>query len=144
MRKPRYWIAVISKEHAMRGVSGGFIQVCHGKQIPLKRMSQDDWILIYSPKIKMDCPDKCQAFTGIGQLKGDDVYAFQMTEDFVPFRRNVEFYDCTETPILPLISQLDFIQNKQSWGYPFRFGILEIQENDFNLIFSKMLANGAH
>jgi len=44
-----------------------------------------------------------------------------------------------ETSILPLIENLQFIQNKQSWGYPFRFGMLEINEHDFDLISSQML-----
>ncbi len=49
----RHWIAVISKDHVVNGVSGGFIQVCHGKQAPLKRLHQSDWVMIYSPKLTM-------------------------------------------------------------------------------------------
>lgn len=137
--KTRYWIAVISKDHAMRGVAGGFTQVCHGKQAPLKRLSEKDWVIIYSPKLSMTGTEKCQAFTAIGQVSDEAVYQFQMTEDFVPFRRNINFYDCIETSIVPLIDELEFISNKKAWGYPFRFGFLEIQEPDFNCIMSKML-----
>ena len=36
MNSTKYWIATISKEHTLRGVAGGFMQVCHGKQAPLK------------------------------------------------------------------------------------------------------------
>ena len=64
-----------------------------------------------------------------------------MSENFNPFRRNMEFLECTECSIIPLISELEFIPNKKSWGYPFRFGFFEIKENDFNLITSKMLQN---
>ncbi len=138
----KYWVAVISKEHAMRGVSGGFIQVCHGKQAPLKRMKQGDGILIYSPKLAMNGTDKLQSFTGIGEVTDEEVYPFKMTEDFVPFRRNIKFYDCNEISILPLITDLEFIQNKKSWGYPFRFGFFEINKNDFNLISSVLLKDG--
>jgi hypothetical protein len=45
---------------------------------------------------------------------------------FIPFRRNIEFYDCRECPIIPLIDELDFIENKKFWGYPFRYGHFEI------------------
>ncbi len=44
---PEFWIAVISKDHAMRAVAGGFIQISHGKEAPLKRLHAGDWLLIY-------------------------------------------------------------------------------------------------
>jgi len=44
-----------------------------------------------------------------------------------------------DVSILPLINDLDFIQNKKSWGYPFRFGFFEIKQHDFDLISSQML-----
>lgn len=141
MGSQKYWIAVVSKEHTMRGVADNFIQVCHGKQAPLKRMKPNDWIVVYSPKLSMEGETKCQAFTAIGQTIDDDVYQFQMTPSFNPFRRNIKFYDCEESSILPLINDLEFIQNKSRWGFPFRFGFFEIKENDFNLIISKMLQN---
>lgn len=139
MSTPKYWIAVVSKEHTMRGVAGSFMQVCHGKQAPLKRMKQGDYMIIYSPKQTMDGTEKCQAFTAIGQASDGEVYPFQMSKHFIPYRRNITFYDCKETSILPMIDDLEFIPNKKSWGFPFRFGFFEIQENDFNRITSKML-----
>ena len=105
----------------------------------LKRIKQDDWVMVYSPKLTMEEDVKCQSFTAIGQASDEDVYQFQMTEHFIPFRRNIKFYECKETSILPLINDLSFIQNKKSWGYPFRFGFFEINETDFNLIISNML-----
>lgn len=137
----KYWIVVVSKDHCSRGVSGGFIQACHGKKGPLLRMKKEDWILVYSSKVTMTGNDKCQAFTAIGQVIDNDVYQFQMSRDFIPFRRNIKFYDCQEISILPLINELDFIQNKQLWGYPFRYGFLEIKENDFKIISSNLLKN---
>jgi hypothetical protein len=139
MRPPKYWIATISKEHALRAVAGSFIQVCHGKEAPLKRMQQGDLLLIYSSKVTMEGQERCQAFTAIGKVFDDAIYPFQMTPTFRPSRRNVDFLPCVETPILPMIETLDFIKNKKAWGYPFRFGFFEISENDFNRITEKML-----
>jgi hypothetical protein len=48
----RYWIGVASREHVMRAVKGGFVQVWHGKEGPLKQMAPDDWIISYSPTLK--------------------------------------------------------------------------------------------
>lgn len=139
MNNNKYWITVVSKDHTIRGITGGFMQACHGKQAPLKRMKLNDWVIFYSSKQSLQGNEKCQAFTAIGQVIDENIYTFKMSDDFIPFRRNIKFYTCNEISILPLIQQLNFIQNKKLWGYPFRFGFFEIQKDDFNLISSKML-----
>ncbi len=139
MNKTKYWIVVASKDHVKNGIAEGIAQACHGKTSPLRRMKKGDYILYYSGKMVLGKDEKCQEFTAIGQVKDDEVYQFQMSPDFCPSRRNIEFFSHQDLSILPLINDLEFIQNKKSWGYPFRFGILEINENDFQLISSKML-----
>jgi len=138
--KTKYWIVVVSKEHTRRGEAGGFMQACHGKRAPLNRIQQDDWVIFYSPKEAMESDIKCQAFTAVGQAIDDEVYSFQMSDDFVPFRRNIKFYNCAQISILPMIEQLHFITNKSKWGFPFRTGFFEINAHDFDLITSQMLA----
>ena len=135
----KYFIASISKEHADIGIKNGFIQVCHGKQAPLKRMKANDKILIYSAKLKMESKEKFQKFVGLGEIIDNEIFQFQMNEDFCPFRKKVNFFKSKEVSILPLIEKLDFIPNKKSWGYPFRFGFLEIPEKDFLLIKGEMI-----
>jgi hypothetical protein len=130
---------VASKDHAHRGVQGGFIQANHGKEGPLKRIRPQDWVLVYSPKETFEGNTKLQAFTAIGQAVDDQVYAVSMTSDFHPFRRNVHFYPCQDAPIVPLVDDLQFITNKKSWGFPFRFGFFEIKEEDFTRIRSTLL-----
>ncbi|MEA5426603.1 EVE domain-containing protein [Arcicella lustrica] len=139
MNKTKYWIIVASKDHVKNGIAEGITQACHGKTSPLRRMKKGDYILYYSGKMVLGKDEKCQEFTAIGQVKDDEVYQFQMSPDFCPSRRNIEFFSHQDLSILPLINDLEFIQNKKSWGYPFRFGILEINEKDFQLISSKML-----
>lgn len=135
----RYWMAAISREHTERGVDGNFIQVCHGKQAPLKRMKKGDYIIVYSGKISMANKEKYQKFTAIGQVMSDTVYQFEMTPDFKPYRRDINFHSCEEISIIPLINQLEFIQNKKAWGYPFRFGFFEINKHDFDIIAAEMM-----
>lgn len=139
--KKRFWIAVVSKEHVLRGVEGHFMQACHGKKAPLARMKKGDGFLFYSSKISMHGDEKCQSFTAIGEVKDDIVYQFQMNENFIPFRRTIDFFESKDVSILPLIEDLEFIQDKKYWGYNFRFGFLEIGEKDFNFIQSKMMVN---
>lgn len=135
----KYWIIVASKDHVKSGITGGFAQACHGKVSPLQRMKKGDFVIFYSGKQALGKTDKCQKFTAIGQVKDDDIYQFQMSENFCPSRRNIHFFKSEDVSILPLINDLAFIQSKKSWGAPFRFGFLEIPKNDFKLISSKML-----
>ena len=64
-----------------------------------------------------------------------------MNENFCPSRIDIEFFESTDVSILPLIHQLNFISNKSRWGYPFRWGILEIGQNDFDIIADQMLSS---
>jgi hypothetical protein len=134
----RYWIAVASKEHVQRGVSGGFAQVCHGKAVPLNRMKEGDWIVYYSPTLKFGQKEPCQSFTAIGQIKSGDAYPFTMSQDFIPWRRDVSFLKSLEAPIQPLLGDLSFIKDKQKWGFPFRRGCFEISPNDYQVIAEAM------
>lgn len=140
-QETKYWIIVASKDHVKSGIEQGIGQACHGKVAPLKRMRKDDFVIFYSGKQTLGKPESCQEFTAIGRVKDDEIFQFQMTEDFCPSRRNIDFFKSADVSILPLINELTFIQNKKSWGYPFRFGFFEINKNDFKLISSKMLRN---
>ncbi len=139
-RNTKYWIIVASKDHVKTGIAEGIAQACHGKSSPLKRMRKDDFIIYYSGKQKLGRPEVCQEFTAIGKVIDDETYQVQMSEDFCPSRRNIDFFPSEDISILPLIYRLDFIRNKKSWGYPFRFGFFEINQHDFEMISSQMLS----
>ncbi len=138
-RNQKYWIILASKDHVKNGIAEGIAQACHGKASPLKRMHKGDFVVYYSGKETFGEPEKCQEFTAIGKVKDDEIYQFQMTPDFCPSRRNIDFFESKDISILPLINSLDFIRNKQRWAYPFRFGFLEINQHDFNVISSQMI-----
>lgn len=136
--KCKFFIGVVSKKHVDIGVKEGFGQACHGKIAPLKRMKKGDWIIFYSSKLELGKPAKYQKFTAIGKVKDDNIFEVEF-EDFQPYRRNIEYYECEEVEIEPLLETLSFILNKKQWGFPFRFGFLEITEADFRVIAEKML-----
>ncbi len=137
--RTKYWIIVASKDHVKNGIAEGIAQACHGKASPLRRMHKGDFIIYYSGKQTMGQSQQCQQFTAIGKVADEQTYEFQVSEDFCPSRRNIEFLPSKDISILPLIAELDFIRNKKSWGYPFRFGFFEIKRHDFELISSQML-----
>jgi hypothetical protein len=39
----KHWLTVARAEHVRRGQAEGFMQVCHGKAAPLKRIQPGDW-----------------------------------------------------------------------------------------------------
>ncbi len=134
----KYWIGVASREHVQRGVKEGIAQVCHGKGGPLKRMKPGDWIIYYSPVEFFGQKESCKKFTAMGKIKNKDPYQFCMSKNFISWRRDVDFMKAKEIAIAPLIDQLDFIQNKNRWGFPFRRGCFQISQKDFRFIAQKM------
>jgi hypothetical protein len=104
-------------------------------------MKKGDWIIYYSPTIKFGEKEPCRSFTAIGQITGDKPYAFRMSDDFIPYRIDVKFFPGQETPIIPLLDELSFIQDKKKWGFPFRRGCFSISETDFVLIANEMLGS---
>ena len=134
----RYWIGVASFEHVRRGVAGGFAQLNHGKAAPLRRMSEGDWLIYYSPREQREGGEPVQAFTAIGQLAGDKAAEVAMTESFTASRRAVHWLPAHPAPIKPLLESFSFIQNPERWGMTLRRGHLEISEADFGRIATAM------
>jgi EVE domain len=119
------WINTVSRDHVERGVRGRFTQANHGKPN-------------MSPRAVYPDGEPLQAFTAIGQVADDEPYQSEVSDDFHPWRRNVDFLSCAEAPIRPLIEQLDFIEDKTRWGYKFRFGVFRIDDHDLDVIRSAM------
>ncbi|MGE2835385.1 EVE domain-containing protein [Mycobacterium sp. SMC-4] len=132
------WIITASRDHVLRAVQGSFIQANHGRPHPVRAMAPGDWIICYSPRTEHPDGDRLQAFTAIGRVVDGDPYQAELS-DFRPWRRPVEFEDCLETPIRPLIERLDFIEDKARWGYRFRFGGFRVDDHDVDVIRSAML-----
>jgi len=142
-RTRRNWIAVASAEHARLGRDFrpvGFMQVGHGKGAPLKRLGAGDRVAYYSPSEIFRGKDKLQAFTAVGIVRTGQPYQFDMGGGFVPWRRDVAYVPAGEAPIVPLLDELDFVEDRARWGYKFRFGLFEVGDADMGRI---ALAMGA-
>jgi predicted RNA-binding protein len=134
----KYWINTVSRDHALIGKKNGIVQANHGKVSPLKRLKVGDQIIFYSPKTSLGNGEPLKAFTAVAKITDEKIYQVELSDDFKPFRMNAQYEECNEVEIEPLIENLNFIRNKKSWGYMFRFGLFEIKEHDFNLIYSEM------
>lgn len=136
----RYWINTVSHAHVQAGVKRGFTQADHGKRTRLNRLAKGDLIVFYSPRTEFRGGEPVQAFTAIGRVMDEESYQVEMTMDFHPWRRQVEFFNSQEAGIRPLIAKLSFIKNKKQWGFPFRRGLFEVQREDFERIARAMNA----
>jgi hypothetical protein len=134
----RFWIGVASRDHVNVAVKGAFIQLNHGKQSPLRRLTAGDSLIMYSPRTAYPDGEPLQAFTAIGTVVTGDVYQVEVTPDFRPHRVDVQFVPSKEAHIKPLVEHLSFITSKSHWGAAFRFGLVEVPVIDFMLIAERM------
>jgi len=131
----RFWIGVVSKEHVLRGVEGGFCQLCHGKKAPLNRMKKGDYLLYYSPKYQMNDQEKLQNFTAVGKILDDTAYQVEMFEDFFPFRRDVSYYQ----PVIDCpIEQVRQHPQWRQYVSQLRYGHFEVSKDFFLYVFDQM------
>lgn len=72
MVTPRHWVIVASRDHARRGVSGGFVMANHGKRSPLARMSPGDRVLVYSPRTAYPDGEPLRAVAIVGEVTGEE------------------------------------------------------------------------
>lgn len=134
----RCWIATVSADHAMVGKRDGFIQVCHGKAAPLRRLRLGDRIITYSPRQSFGGGENLQAFTTIGHVGDQQPYQIEMAPGFQPWRRDVHWLPAQQAPIRPLLDRLSFTRSQSNWGYQFRFGLFEISAADADVIADAM------
>ncbi len=137
------WLAVASADHVAIGRTAGFMQVCHGKVSPLKRVQPGDCIVYYSPNQHYSAShaqrgrDRLQAFTAIGTVTAGMPYQADMGGGFRPFRRDVVWHDAEPVPLADLQATLAITQEK-NWGYRLRQGLLEVSAADMAVIAEAM------
>ena len=132
------WIAVASAAHVRIGRAAGFMQVCHGKAAPLRRITPGDVVVYYSPTETFGGKDRLQGFTAYGIARSRAPYQADMGGGFTPWRRDVDWLPSQEIAIRPLLDVLSFTRGNPNWGYQLRFGLFEIPMRDAALIASAM------
>ncbi len=137
----KYWINVISKDHVLAGMEGGFTQANHGKAAKLQLLRKSDLIFFYSPGTLFRAGEILQAFTAVARVADDAPYQLEGSASVQPWRRKATSLACEEAPIDPLIPQLHFIQDKANWGVSLRRGMFEIGEDDARCIAGAMRAD---
>jgi len=138
-----YWVGVASREHVLAAVRGGFCQLNHGKEAPLRRLKPGDRLLYYSPRAGMHEGEQIQAFTAIGEVLAGEPKRVTSFPGFLPYRRDIRYFVGREAPIRPLLPHLRFSRGKVSWGAVLRRGTFQIEPEDYLLIAHAMGINDA-
>ncbi len=136
----KYWVNTVSRDHVQIGRQGSFVQAGHGKKAPLARLSKGDFVVFYSPRTSLKDGVPHQRFTAVAEVSDERIRQVEVAADFQPVRRDAMYLDCEEADIGPLIPTLSFLKDKTSWGYVFRFGLIEIPKSDFDQIIQAMQA----
>lgn len=128
----RTWVVVASRDHARRGVSGGFVMANHGKRAPLSRMSQGDGILIYSPTTTFPQGVPLRAITIVGEVTGDA----PEPSEVIPggFRRRASLREIEPLPLDAVREHLPVSR--------IRFGFFELPSPDADAVWALVEAGG--
>ncbi len=137
----RYWLGVVQREHALRGVGLGIVQTNHGAKAGVSRMAPGDGFLFYSPKTSYPDGEPLREFTAIGIIAPGEPWQAE-DGDFRPWRRKVD-YDggAHPAPIGPLLDVLELTRGNRNWGFQLRRGHLEVTAHDFGIIAHEMGAD---
>ncbi len=124
MSPRRHWVIVASRDHARRGLSGGFVMTNHGKRAPLARMSPGDGVLIYSPTTTFPRGEPLRAVTIVGEVTGEEPEPSDVIAG--GFRRAASL---TEIEPLPLDEIRAYLPVSR-----IRFGFFELEAADAEAI----------
>lgn len=139
----RNWLAVASADHVAIGRRGGFMQVCHGKAAPLRRIQAGDRVIYYSPGQRYSPShaarerDRLKAFTAIGTVKQGEPYRADRGDGFLPYRRDVVWHASGQVMLDEVKDGLAFTR-EANWGYRLRQGLVEIGDADMTIIAEAM------
>jgi hypothetical protein len=101
-------------------------------------MQKGDGFVYYSPSIAMGKKDGFQSFTAIGIVKSGDIYSFKMSDDFIPSRCDVDYFENNiDIKMSEIRSKLSFT-NEKNLSF-LRAGHIEIPFDDFELLLKAMV-----
>src|SRR6187402_3115869 len=110
----RYWLAVVQREHVLRGVSLGIVQTNHGAKSGIQRMKPGDGLVYYSPKTAYPDGDPLREFTAIGTIADGEPWQ-EAQGEFNPWRRRVDYDQAaTAIPIAPLLDVLELTRGNKN------------------------------
>jgi EVE domain len=137
----KYWITVLSKDHVLAGMIGGFTQAHGDKAAQLELLEKGDLVIFYSSGTLFRHGEILQAFTGVARVTDAKTYRVKGSPNAQAVRRNVAALTSEEAPAAALAPALDFITDKANWATALRRSQFEIGEADAQRIAAAMKAD---
>jgi len=146
VNEKHYWMGVVHRDHALRGVSQGIVQTNHGAKFGIARMNPGDGFVFYSPKDVYPDGHSLREFTAIGIVAPGEVWQSASVmgpgSEVRPWRRKVDWDESAKAaPITPLLDVLELTRGIRNWGLQLQKGHLALSAHDFAIIAHEM---GAH
>ncbi|MDF8263835.1 EVE domain-containing protein [Luteipulveratus flavus] len=132
METLRYWVVVVSREHALGGVRGGFVMANHGKRASVARMSPGDRVIIYSPRMTYPDGEPLRAVTVVGEVTGEQPEPSDMAPG--AFKRAARLREVIPVPLAEIRDHLPLGR--------LRFGFFELDQEDAEAIWSLASPDG--
>ncbi len=129
MQGQRYFVAVAARDAIDAAVTGGYVEINHGRAAPLARMRDGDALVWYAPRV-CERGEAVQAFCALAFVNGDTAGSGDENAPAI-CRRAARYVAAQPAPIRPLIDVLDFIRDKRHWGIALRYGFVQISAQDF-------------
>ena len=138
---PNYWMGVVHRDHALRGVTQGIVQTNHGAKFGVARMQPGDGFVFYSPKDIYPDGHSLREFTAIGIVAPGEAWQAEQG-DLRPWRRKVDWDESAKpAPITPLLDVLELTRGIRNWGLQLQKGHLALTAHDFRIIAHEMGAD---
>jgi hypothetical protein len=142
----QFWMGVVHRDHALRGVSQGIAQTNHGAKFGIARMKPGDGFVFYSPKDVYPDGHSLREFTAIGIVAPGDPWQSASVmgpgSEVRPWRRKVDWDESAKAaPITPLLDVLELTRGIRNWGLQLQKGHLALSAHDFAIIAHEMGAD---
>jgi EVE domain len=131
----KFWLAVVHKDHVLKGKEASIVMICHGKEGPLLKLKEGDLVVFYSPRVLTadKSTSNLNSFTGVARIGNTGVFKNAESMSY----RAATFLECEETKIEPLV--LSWKKKKDTkWGMALRSGFRELTFEDFTIISEAM------
>lgn len=147
-----FWISVTSKDHALAGLAGGFIQAHGDKADQLHQLRDGDIIFFYSPGTLFRAGTILQAFTAAARVSDAAPYAVEppakagraskapAASAHPRWRRSITPLTADEAPAAALVPDLEFITDKENWATAMGRNLFAIGDADGRRIAAAMHA----
>lgn len=133
-KKMSYRVVVASQDHCQRWMKEWFVQACHGKIRPMKKMSKWDIIFLYAPKKEFGKDEKLQAFVWMLKVTSDEIEQVEMFPWFTPYRKHTQTIATANIYLHDLKGKIAFFTDNKNIWLEMRKWFFQLPDEDGKLL----------